>query len=271
MSRVLLIVLLTLTAAAVSSDDCCVGMRGNIDSDPANEITISDLVYLVSYMFSAGPAPQCAEEADIDGNGAGPDIADLVHLVNYMFAGGPAPADCPWPTPDSVILALDVGNQFLSHVVEYDRFGAIVNEFDATTTVLSDTVINNWLWYLVDDPASGLSGIWTNKYDGAWSYFPDSTPSEALALRYPATAGQSYAYYDLTVTVESINTSVTVPAGTFSCYYYRMSVPVIGTIGKIWAAPNLGVVKAEMYDLYLFTTYLRARVQLLQFIPGGGS
>ena len=74
---------------------CCIGTTGNIDADPADEINIADLVYLVNYMFNGGPVPPCMEETDIDGNGDGPDIADLVYLVNFMFNGGPSPADCP--------------------------------------------------------------------------------------------------------------------------------------------------------------------------------
>ncbi|HOP07941.1 MAG TPA: hypothetical protein PLF13_11700 [candidate division Zixibacteria bacterium] len=59
---------------------------------------ISDLVYLVAYMFQGGPEPVCFEpnggEADINGSGSGPDISDLVYLVAYMFQGGAAPANC---------------------------------------------------------------------------------------------------------------------------------------------------------------------------------
>jgi len=56
---------------------------------------IADLVYLVTYMFQAGPEPPALVTADIDGSGAGPDIADLVYLVTYMFQSGPEPA-CSW-------------------------------------------------------------------------------------------------------------------------------------------------------------------------------
>ena len=69
--------------------------RGNIDGGLADQPDISDLVYLVTYMFQGGAAPPCMEEADVDGSGTGPDIADLVYLVTYMFQGGPAPALCP--------------------------------------------------------------------------------------------------------------------------------------------------------------------------------
>ncbi len=50
---------------------------------------ITDLVYLVDYMFQGGLEPPIMCQADIDSNGAGPDIADLVYLVDYMFQGGP--------------------------------------------------------------------------------------------------------------------------------------------------------------------------------------
>ncbi|MDH4035201.1 MAG: hypothetical protein OEV80_15525, partial [candidate division Zixibacteria bacterium] len=74
----------------------CVGIRGNVDYDPGDVIDISDLVYLVDFMFSGGPEPVCFDEADIDGSGVEPiDIADLVYLVDYMFTGGPPPAACP--------------------------------------------------------------------------------------------------------------------------------------------------------------------------------
>jgi hypothetical protein len=72
----------------------CVNIRGNIDTDAGDVIDISDLVYLVDYMFSGGPEPGCPNEADIDPSG-GVDISDLVYLVDYMFSGGPAPPLCP--------------------------------------------------------------------------------------------------------------------------------------------------------------------------------
>ncbi|MDH3939218.1 MAG: SBBP repeat-containing protein, partial [candidate division Zixibacteria bacterium] len=78
---------------SVSVSCCMPPLRGNIDYDPGDLIDISDLVYLVDYMFTGGPAPHCMEEADINGDGQH-DIADLVFLVDYMFSGGPDPAGC---------------------------------------------------------------------------------------------------------------------------------------------------------------------------------
>ncbi len=75
---------------------CCEGSRGNINGDPGEEQDISDLVYLVEYMFAGGPEPPCFDEANVDGVGEGTlDISDLVFLVEFMFVSGPAPGPCP--------------------------------------------------------------------------------------------------------------------------------------------------------------------------------
>ena len=73
---------------------CCEGMRGNVDNDPSDAVDIGDLVYLVEYSFSGGPASLCQQESDVNGDNA-LDIADLVYLVEYSFGNGPAPVACP--------------------------------------------------------------------------------------------------------------------------------------------------------------------------------
>jgi hypothetical protein len=41
-------------------------------------------------MFNEGPAPVVMDAANVDGTGE-VDIGDLVYLVDYMFNAGPAP------------------------------------------------------------------------------------------------------------------------------------------------------------------------------------
>ena len=75
--------------------DCCTGITGDIDGDGSYDPTISDLVYLVDYMFTGGPEPWCWKESNVDGLSQDrPDISDLVYLVTYMFSGGPALPSC---------------------------------------------------------------------------------------------------------------------------------------------------------------------------------
>lgn len=74
---------------------CCAGTSGNINQDAGNTVDLSDLIYLVNYLFLGGPAPSCMESANTNGDAGGDvDLSDLIYLVNYLFLGGPAPAAC---------------------------------------------------------------------------------------------------------------------------------------------------------------------------------
>jgi len=74
---------------------CCVGMTGNINGDQDDQIDVSDLVFLVAYMFNQGEEPPCLPEASVDGDIWGSiDVSDLVYLVAYMFNSGPDPHNC---------------------------------------------------------------------------------------------------------------------------------------------------------------------------------
>ncbi|MCB2230797.1 trypsin-like peptidase domain-containing protein [bacterium] len=56
---------------------------------------LSDLIYLVNYLFLGGPAPQVLAACNVNGSvDTNPDLSDLIYLVNYLFNGGPAP-NCP--------------------------------------------------------------------------------------------------------------------------------------------------------------------------------
>lgn len=74
---------------------CCVGIRGNVNSDAEEAINIADLTYLVAYLFSGGTEPGCPNESDVNGDDAGPNIADLTAMVAYLFGGGEEPPACP--------------------------------------------------------------------------------------------------------------------------------------------------------------------------------
>ncbi len=78
------------------STGCCIGDRGNINGDAADEVDISDLTYLVDYLFGGGPAPPCIEEGNVNSSPDEQiDISDLTFIVDYLFGGGPAPGVCP--------------------------------------------------------------------------------------------------------------------------------------------------------------------------------
>ena len=56
----------------------------------SGDISISDAVYIISFIFSGGPAPALPCLGDADGSGA-ITISDAVYLIGFIFGGGPTP------------------------------------------------------------------------------------------------------------------------------------------------------------------------------------
>ena len=63
------------------------------DMDGSTGVTVSDITYLVDYLFNGGPAPNPLETGDVNCTG-GINIEDLTYLVAYLFGGGSAPCGC---------------------------------------------------------------------------------------------------------------------------------------------------------------------------------
>ncbi|MDX9858591.1 MAG: PQQ-binding-like beta-propeller repeat protein [candidate division Zixibacteria bacterium] len=74
---------------------CCIGTTGNVNDDAGGAVDLSDLIYLVNFLFLSGPPPACPAAANINGDaGCAVDLSDLIYLVNFLFLSGPSPADC---------------------------------------------------------------------------------------------------------------------------------------------------------------------------------
>ena len=65
--------------------------RGDLDGLPG--INVSDVSYLVDYLFFEGPAPDPLELGDVDCSGS-LNVEDLTYLVEYLFNSGPPPCGC---------------------------------------------------------------------------------------------------------------------------------------------------------------------------------
>ncbi|MDH3891083.1 MAG: S8 family serine peptidase [candidate division Zixibacteria bacterium] len=64
--------------------------HGNVDNSADMQVDIGDLVYLVDYMFTEGPAPfPSVRLADMDCSGGVIDMDDATYLIDWMFTGGP--------------------------------------------------------------------------------------------------------------------------------------------------------------------------------------
>ncbi len=58
------------------------------DANGDGQVTVTDVFYLINYLFAGGPAP--IGPADVNGDGQ-ITVADIFYLINYLFSGGPAP------------------------------------------------------------------------------------------------------------------------------------------------------------------------------------
>jgi hypothetical protein len=65
-------------------------IRGDATGDGI--VDIADVVYLINYLFTSGPAPDPLWLGDCNCDGV-VDIADVVYLINYLFIGGPPPCE----------------------------------------------------------------------------------------------------------------------------------------------------------------------------------
>jgi len=61
---------------------------GDVSGD--GKVDVGDAVYVVNYLFRAGPAPDPIEMGDVNADG-NCTIGDSVYLITYIFRGGPAP------------------------------------------------------------------------------------------------------------------------------------------------------------------------------------
>lgn len=79
---------------------CCIDVRGNANADESEDLNISDITYLVDYLFGIplGPPPECLEEGNANGDiEENINISDITYLVDYLFGIplGPPPPACP--------------------------------------------------------------------------------------------------------------------------------------------------------------------------------
>jgi len=60
------------------------------DASGDNSISVSDVIYIIGYLFKGGDPPDPWIEGDANGDGQ-ISVADVIYLINYLFKGGPPP------------------------------------------------------------------------------------------------------------------------------------------------------------------------------------
>ena len=60
-------------------------------------VDVSDIVYIINYIYKHGPVPPHPVSADVNGPDRMIDIQDVVYLINYLYKHGPIPIPGdPW-------------------------------------------------------------------------------------------------------------------------------------------------------------------------------
>ncbi|HEY3876905.1 MAG TPA: hypothetical protein VGM92_15680 [Candidatus Kapabacteria bacterium] len=154
------------------------------------------------------------------------------------------------------IFPLQVGNTYIMKKDYYSFKTGIyyMTAFD-TTRIVDTERLNNQTYYVTNKKEIVI--------DAPDGYRSDK--GRVLEAKYPGKVGDKYYYYTkinnytppdtTTGTWEIIDTNdlVTVPAGTFSCYKYRLEA--IGKSGKLWLrsfdwwSPGFGLIKTETYHV----------------------
>jgi hypothetical protein len=81
-------------------------VRGDADAD--GQVSLTDAVRVLTFLFTGGPAPECMDAADADDSGGESlSVTDAIRILGWLFTGGPAP---PAPSPSRPsYLAADCG------------------------------------------------------------------------------------------------------------------------------------------------------------------
>lgn len=166
------------------------------------------------------------------------------------------------------IMPLAVNNLWIARVQKIDTNGNVISTYYDTVRIIKDTTIYGVLWYMCNDQESLLrNNGWGLSTGDAFS-----RDWERQFLKYPANIGQRWELDTIRLTnaqtgepdtvrygveLAAIDTSITVPEGSYNCYYYKpysqkldgsSSDVIVPLVGWHWYSPGKGPIKFIYYD-----------------------
>ncbi len=78
----------TVTSPATEVTTVCWWVCGDVNGDGV--VDLGDVLYLISYLYKGGPAPDPLETGDVNCDGV-VDLGDVLYLISYLYKGGPPP------------------------------------------------------------------------------------------------------------------------------------------------------------------------------------
>ncbi len=165
-------------------------------------------------------------------------------IATMMLAGcGESSPSGTDTTPDGAdrLLPLALGNRWIYETTIYDSTGKATLKAD-TTLVAGDTTIQGERWFFFNDDRATPT---VSRTDGVY-YWDTRNNASRLYVRYPGAVGESYERGSQRYTIVATNTTVTVPAGVFTCYQIRLTDQNIpGLDATLSIAPGTGTIKIE--------------------------
>jgi hypothetical protein len=140
------------------------------------------------------------------------------------------------------IIPLELGNIWKYQYQTFDTSGAVLQNIVSQNTITGDTTIENNIWYYFSEDALFFS----NYEDGFHTYNQYDSQNE-LVYKYPCNIGDKYSQWEIT----SIDTQITVPAGSFKCilYHFRLNTNYSYGNREVFIKPGLGRIKSIEYGL----------------------
>jgi len=150
------------------------------------------------------------------------------------------------------IWPLAVGNTWDYYWEEYDQNDSVVDEGAFAYVVQGDTAVQSETWYILSVGGNPEPALYQNRGDGLWLFWR-SLANPGLFALYPADISVQYTHArydsDITVQVVSVDTTITVSAGTYSCYLYYVKDYDSGEREEEWfLSPDNGLILLNYVD-----------------------
>lgn len=155
----------------------------------------------------------------------------------------------PNPNIESSILPLSVGNSWNFQFTQLDSAGNIVKSSLEPMAISTTRFLDGRTWYQFNEVLFDTKQIFTAIDKNIWTANEnDLAESFSLFAKYPAEIGETYqGWMDFhgNVTVVSTGYNISVAAGDFNCYYYKIDFST--STWHFYLAPNVGWIKVERF------------------------